>query len=225
MRQLFEKRTTSSNILPLFALATFSLNLVTLFLLMFHGSLLSQLKRQAPPRLVQLDDGSAIAVERKEYDERTPNTIRRFVGESMTLMLTWSEKMPPESIWIESQALVSEDFRENFPKKIEESTLSDAFSSNLRNTQTVLIVKRIDQPKEIKDGKWQVDILANFLLVGSSDKLGKAVPFNKRIIVQVVEPPKEPLEVNSSVNRASYRLRAAGLEIAQICELDEKDCS
>ena len=71
----------------------------------------------------------------------------------------------------------------------------------------------------------EVDILANFLLVGSSDKLGKAVPFNKRIIVQVVEPPKEPLEVNSSVNRASYRLRAAGLEIAQICELDEKDCS
>jgi hypothetical protein len=87
--QLLKPENKKSSILPLFAVGTFGLHLFTLLLLMFHGSMLQQLNRRLTPQsLVQLVDGRAITVDPKQNFERHPETIRRFVGETMTVTAT-----------------------------------------------------------------------------------------------------------------------------------------
>ncbi|PMB07682.1 hypothetical protein CI592_08965, partial [Fischerella thermalis CCMEE 5328] len=115
MQLLKQENKKKSSILPLFAVVTFGLNIFTLLILMFHGSMLQQLGKQLTPRsLVQLADGRAITVDPTQNLERYPETIRRFVGETMTLMLTWSQEQPPETIWEISSELLTNDVKQKF---------------------------------------------------------------------------------------------------------------
>lgn len=224
--RLINTRTNSSNLLPLFAATTFGLHLLTLLVLSFHGSILQQLNRQAAPQLVQLVDGRVITVEPKDSLERNPETIRRFVGETMNLMFTWSQKQPPETVWQFSSELLSENFRYKFEKKITQANPDNPFYNNIQGTQTILVVKRISLPEPIKPGKWKVEIVAHRLIFRNSDNQGKSVNFNQKIFVQAVDAPKISLpNAPTPFHLATYRLGEAGLEIYNICKLDDKNCS
>ena len=92
MVQLIEKRNT--NYMPLFVLGSVGLQLVILVILFLQAGALSRLSRQAPPTLVQMQDGQAVRVAAMDAQDRSPETIRRFVNDTLVLMFNWSGSLP-----------------------------------------------------------------------------------------------------------------------------------
>jgi hypothetical protein len=221
--QLLNRESKKTNILPFLAVGTFGLNLFALLLLMFHGSMLQHLNRKnAMPTLVQLADGSSITVEAKPNLERNPETIRRFVGESMTLMMTWSPKQPQRLVQQISSDLLANGFRQKFEKQINNLTPDNESTG----TESVLVLQRVSQPTKLEEGKWKVEMLANQLSLTSFDPLGSSTPFNKQILVRVTNDQEAPLPNTAlPLNLAVHRLGEARLEIYNICDIKEKNCS
>jgi hypothetical protein len=219
--QILKSENKKSGILPLFAVATFGLHLLTLLVLFFHWSMLQQLQRRLTPQsLVQLADGHAITVDPKQNLERHPETIRRFVGETMTLMLTWSQQQQPKTVWEVSSELIANELQ---PKLQSQISPTENLS---KGTENVLVIQSISQPTKIEDGKWKVEMFANQIIFTNSDRLGKSISFNKIILVRALDEqaaslPNSPLPLNL----AAYRLGEARLKIYNICEIQDKKCS
>lgn len=225
--QLLKSETKKNSILPLLAVGTFGLHLLTLLLLMFHGSMLELLNQRLTPRsLVQLANGNAITVDPKPSEQRHPETIRRFVGETMTLMLTWSSQQPPATIWETSSPLLASSLQSKFLTEINNLNLTQQFGNTNRSGEHIFIIQRISQPTPIGEGKWQVEMRAYQLIFNNSDNLGRSIPFNKQILVRAIDEsaislPTSPLPWHL----AAYRLGEARLEIYNICDLENKNCS
>ena len=219
--QILKSENKKSSILPLFAVATFGLHLLTLLVLFFHWSMLQQLQRRLTPQsLVQLADGHAITVDPKLNLEREPETIRRFVGETMTLMLTWSQQQQPKTVWEVSSELIANELQ---PKLQSEISPTENLS---RGTENVLVIQSISQPTKIENGKWKVEMFANQIIFTNSDKLGKSISFNKQILVRAIDEQAASLPNSPQpLNLAAYRLGEARLKIYNICEIQEKKCS
>ncbi|GAA6624221.1 hypothetical protein [Scytonema sp. NUACC26] len=227
--QLLKQENKKTNILPLLAVVTFGLNLLALLVLLFHGSMLQQLnRRNTTQSLVQLADGSAITVDPKQNLERNPETIRRFVGESMTLMLTWSQKQPPRTVWQLSSQLLEGKAQRRFEPELEKLIPENQAGNINKGTESVLVVQRISEPTKIEgeNGKWKVEIIGNHIVFTSADPIGNATSFRKQILVQAIDEqatslPKVPLPLDLAV----HRLGEAKLEIYNICEMTERKCS
>lgn len=238
-----KQRFDSSDILPLFALGT--LGLQVLLLLISLGSVISlwSIAHKPAPAMVQLLDGHSIAMEPVDTNQRSPATIRQFTKDSLGLMFTWNSKIQsnkddanpssPDAVkdpgvsvgtgrittssWQSSFAL-REDFRNSFLEQVAKLTPSDVFSGN---AQSVLSFESISQPKLIKPGEWQVDLVANLLIFDSAHPQGNAIPFNKTVFVTAIEPTTDPLpEQSSPIQKAVYHVQANGLQIREIRDLD-----
>ncbi|MDJ0774102.1 MAG: hypothetical protein QNJ49_11870 [Mastigocoleus sp. MO_167.B18] len=194
---------------------------------MFHNTMLQQVKRKTlPETLVQLADGRTIGVSATGNLERNQPTIRRFVGEAMTLMLTSSKNLPPSLIKEIASPLLSEDFSQKLNSKNNNIDFNYGLDRNSRNTEHVLAIAKISQPEEISKGKWKVDIYANHLTFKGTEKTGTSVPFNKQIFVRAIEKSKlTPNQSGIPANLAISALQEARLEIYNICELKDKKCS
>lgn len=226
--QLLKPENKRNSILPLLTVGTFSLNLFTLLLLMFHSSLLKDLNRQLTPQsLVQLIDGQAITVDPKQSFERHPETIRRFVGETMTLMLTWSQQQPPKTIWEISSQLLTNDLKPKFLAEITNLNSTAQFENINRGTERVLVVQRVSQPISIGEGQWKVEIFAHQLSFSNVDNLGTSTAFNKQILVRAIDTPTTSLPNDQPLpwHLAAYRLGEARLQIYNICDIKDTNCS
>jgi hypothetical protein len=225
--KLFQSENQKKNILFLFALGTFGLNFIILLLLFFHETMLQQLNQQlAPQSLVELADGRVITADPETSLERQPETIRRFVGETMTLMLTFSSKQPQNEILAISSALLRDRFKPKFKTEMMKLNQKNQITLNNRSTESVLIIERISQPIKIGVGEWKVEIRANQLIFSGSDLLGKSIPFNRQILVRAIANnpislPDNPLPWHL----ATFRLGEARLEIYNMCDLQQKNCS
>ncbi|MGJ5674497.1 MAG: hypothetical protein ACR9NN_12930 [Nostochopsis sp.] len=225
MQLLKQENKKKSSILPLFAVGTFGLNIFALLVLMFHSSMLQQLSKQLTPQsLVQLADGRAITADPRQNLERYPDTIRRFVGETMTLMLTWSKQQPPETIWEISSELLTNDVKQKLQSEIINTNTVNQFEN--RGSESVLIIQRISQPVKVDNGKWKVELQGNQLIFNNSDRLGKSFAFNKQILIQAIDNQKATLpDVPLPWHLAAYRIDEARLEIYNICDIKDKNCS
>ncbi|MCC5637165.1 hypothetical protein LC593_15125 [Nostoc sp. CHAB 5844] len=225
--QILKTENKKSNILPLFAVATCGLNVFVLLLLMFHGSMLQALKLQLTPQsLVQLVDGQAITVDPKPSFERYPETIRRFVGETMSLMLTWSEQQPPQTAWDISSQMLSNNIKQKLLLEITNLKSDSQFQTINKGSEYLLIIDSISQPTKITDGTWKLEMYAHQLSFSNYDKLGESNPFNKQILIRVVDEAVTSLpEKPQPWHLAAHRLGEARLEIYNICDIKDKNCS
>ena len=225
--KLFQSDNQKKNILFLFALGTFGLNFIILLLLFFHETMLQQLSQQlAPQSLIELADGRVILADPETNLERQPETIRRFVGETMTLMLTFSSRQPQNEILAISSALLMDRFKPKFQTEMMKLNQKNQIASNNRSTESVLIIERISQPIKIGVGEWKVEIRANQLIFSGSDLLGKSIPFNRQILVRAIA--NNPLALPDNPlpwHLATFRLGEARLEIYNMCDLQQKNCS
>lgn len=223
--RLINQQRNKFNILPLFAVATLGLNLVTLAILMFHNSILQTLGGKLPQSLAQLVDGRAITLDSQENLERHPETIRRFVGESLTLMFTWSNKQPPNIVWSASSLLLSDNLRRRFESEFLQGIPVNNAATPPADLESLFVIKTISQPKQIGNGRWQIDILANRITFTRYDKSGLAIPFRKKIVVQALDTQaiSQP-DASIPIHSAIYRLGEARLEIANICNIQDQTC-
>lgn len=237
------------DIFPAFVLGTLILQSLVLIILFGELYLMARLSHKPAPTLVQLVDGRAIQTTPQGNLERTPETIRRFLNETMTLMFSWSGTLPPETIeeaksskpdpgvlvqsqqmgsnrvttatWQASFAL-SEEFRKPFVEKIASLTPDSVFDQ--KGTKGLLVIRRIGEPQSIASGKWKVALIANLILFSSQDQVGSAIPFNKEVYIAAIAPPTQPLaEKTDGLEQVVYRTRQAGLEIYAIRDLPKED--
>ncbi|KAB8315784.1 hypothetical protein SD81_031030 [Tolypothrix campylonemoides VB511288] len=223
---LFNQNNKKTNILPLFVVATFGLHLFTILLLMFHSSLLKRLSGSLPQSLVQLVDGRAITVDSQENLERNPETIRRFVGETMTMMFTWSDKQPPQTVWQATSELLAGDIRRKIQAEITQAIPKNVLVNPV-GAESVLLVRSISQPEKIANGQWQVDIAANRLIfAGYNNKNGEKIPFNKKIFIRALDTQAITIpNAQNPIDSAIYSLNEARLEISNICDIQDKTCA
>lgn len=235
----------SKNLFPISVLLGIGLNLFVVLMVITQGLKINKLETKDPPRLVQMVDGRSIAVAPIDHNERTPESIRRFVNDTMTLMFTWSGTLPPQTpqeakvplpdpgvrlktpkggfetvttaSWEASFAL-STAFRREFIMAIAALTPEGVFK---RGEQVVLVVQTVGDPVSIREGEWKIDLVGSLLVFDGRDKSGETIPFNKEIFVRAVEPPAMPLGENSTeLQKTVYRVRQAGLEIYKIRDLE-----
>ena len=227
-----KQRFRSSNILPLFLLAMFFIQVLLLLLVFFNGVQISKIANRPAPALVQLIDGQVLKVAPAAANHRESVVIDRLVREWATLTMNWSGRFPngepdpgvdvgngkaPSSAWVASFVL-SEDFRGGFIKQIAQMVPTGVFEGR---TQTVLQIEHISWPQLLSPGQWQVNIVANLLTIDLAKPIGQPIEFNKQIFLQAVPPPLYPLsDGGSELQKAVYKLRQAGLEIFQIEDLE-----
>mgnify|MGYP001801173915 CR=1 FL=1 len=242
MVQLIEKRNT--NYMPLFVLGSVGLQLVILVILFLQAGALSRLSRQAPPTLVQMQDGQAVRVAAMDAQDRSPETIRRFVNDTLVLMFNWSGSLPATTAeeasqpkadpglaiegergkqkvatasWQASFAF-SEDFRQEFLQRVADLTPPDVFTGG---TQVVIAINHVSDPAIAGDGRWKVDVVAHLYVFNETDALGKAIPFNREVFVEAVTAPAVPAG-ETALEKAIYSIRQAGLQVYAIRELQRE---
>jgi hypothetical protein len=235
-----KRRLDSSDILPLFAVGTLSLQVVNLCL--NSGSTIGvwSLAHKPVPAMVQLLDGHSVAMEPVDHNARSPELIRQFVKNSLGLMFKWSSTLPTAqeaganatlrdpgvaiagrrittASW-QASAVFSEDFRTAFLEEIAKLTPQEVFGGG---TQGMLNFTSISDPKPIAVGKWQIDVVAHLMIYDAAHPAGRAISFNKSIFIQAVEPATDPLaETSTPIQKAVYQMRQDGLEIIEIHDLD-----
>jgi hypothetical protein len=225
--QILKPENKKNSPLPLFAVGTFGLNLLTLILLVFHGSILKDLDKQLTPQsLVQLLDGQSITVDPKPNLERDPETIRRFVGETITLLLSWSPQQSKIATLEASTQLFSDNFRQKIQSEVENLVSINQLENSSKLTENILVIERVSQPVKIGEGKWKVEITANQLIFSNYDSLGKSVSFNKQVLVRAIDNqavvlPDAPVPVSLQV----YRIGEARLQIYNICTIENRNCN
>ncbi|AFY46681.1 hypothetical protein Nos7524_0776 [Nostoc sp. PCC 7524] len=250
---LTKKQEQKISVLTTFAIATFSLHLLVLFIFLSQGLNIRQLSERKPPNFVQTIDGQPIS----NTDElaRNPQAIRQFVSKTMTSMFNWSGTLPPRTIeevakpqpdpgilvrtptggsqkvttstWVASFA-ISEDFRKGFLSVLADMTPPEVFASNANQAMSAqLIIKRVYPPVQISPGNWRVGMVADLVQKKQVDGKKLITPFNKDLLVRAVDYFPYPLAENSTdLQRAIYSSRADKLEIYEIrnlCLIDGYD--
>jgi len=87
-------------------------------------------------------------------------------------------------------------------------------------TQSWLIIQYLSEPVKVGDGAWKINLVANLVIFENGDQVGRGIPFNKTVFVRAVEPPLQPLNNASELEKKIYNARKNGLEIYRIQDLD-----
>ncbi|MGB8700041.1 MAG: hypothetical protein WCD18_11550, partial [Thermosynechococcaceae cyanobacterium] len=163
---------------------------------------LNQLQTQNAPALVQMADGSGIAVKGMDPDYRSTETIRSFLNEWIPLALNWdgeiagtdgkktkdngeqfdNNRIPTETM-LASFAL-TDDFRLGWLKGLVTEYKLPSYLSAQK--QRITVVSLIGEPKALKDGQWSVQVVASWYEVSPADESGKLFKYNKEFILTSV---------------------------------------
>jgi len=229
----------ADNLLPLFVVISLVMGAVNLLLLFSLIAATFKVANRPEPRLVQLIDGRSVLTEPINNQERSPETIRLFTQNVLSMMFTWnavSQVTDAAGVvhtttdqgvdvggatattrsWQASFAL-AEDFRGPFLEAVGAMTPDDIFTGK---AQSVFNIQSLSEPMRVGDGEWVVEVVANLIIFDQKSPRGRAISFNKEIYIRAVEPPTDPLAPEAtSIQSAVYQVRSAGLEITEMHEL------
>lgn len=226
------------------AVGGLALGTLSLLLQIINYGATSTLSRKEAPSLVQLENGDTIPVRAVEPKERSKEVIKKFISNSMVKMFNWDGLITSvdnngDSItnsdkgveiktekggygkvttkaWEAAFALSEkQDFRASFLKKLTEITPSGIFSGNMQMT---LVPRYISDPRKIKEGKWEIDLIATLVRFDRDDNSGNGIAFNKTITVEAVSTPQSPPDDTTELAKKIYNIRQAGLEITEIVD-------
>jgi len=224
-----------------FLMAAFSL------LLQFLNYGAISILNQKQLALVQLSSGDTITARAVDPQQRSDEVIKKFVSDTFIKMFNWdgivqafNEKGEPitkQDTGVEVGRLdnksnsrvtakaydaafaLSENggFRAAFLKKLASITPTGIFNGD---TQVSLIPRFISQPRQLRDGKWEIDFIATLVTFERNDHSGKGITFNKTITLSSISNPEYIPANTSELAKKIYGARRAGLEITEIVDLD-----
>lgn len=237
--RLLEKK--ELNFTPIFLIGNAVLLSLLVLIEIINFARVGTIANSKAPTLVELNDGESIRVSAIHSESRTPGAIRYFVGQTMTGLLSWNtlpkvtgdydadptKKLKLDAgvqtgnskittnVWATGFAL-SEDFRAEFLKEIGNLTPPDVFNGT---TQSILKISLLSEPKKVKAGKYQVDMVGEVIVFQGNNLVGEPIGFNKSVFVRVIDTPTLP-QISSEFQQTAYRVRKAGLEIYKIQDLN-----
>ena len=129
--------------------------------------------------------------------------IQKVVSDWTTLTFNWDEKIPgtnepdqgvrvgnnkwiPTNAWFASLLLESE-FAKASLLKVAELVPPALFSGQIRSTT---IISYLSEPREIRPGEWEVDLVATRVLIDRTTGKDERIPFNRTFTLQAVEIPR-----------------------------------
>jgi len=229
-----------SSLIPAFVVASVGIQIILLLITCVQLGKMNIIASTKTPTLVELVDGTSARVKPTAYNERTPQSISVFVGRTMTGLLSWNtvlktlpdgedpankqqvdpgvqlgERKVTTATWQAGFGL-SEDFRQPFLKEISNLTPQDVFNGK---TQSLLIVRHLSEPQQLRAGRWKQDLVANLVLFENGNQVGKGIAFDKTIFIRAVDTPLPPLNATET-QLAAYRARKDGFEIFKIQDLE-----
>jgi hypothetical protein len=248
--QILEKQ--RRNLFPFFLLISLGTQGALVFLMLILVGVGIGIRNKPAPTLVELKDGRGIRVTPIGSKERSPETITRFVSDTLYLMFDWQGTLPaktrventtpqtdpgisiqatqsgkkliPTNAWQASFAFSEVGgFRASFLQQVAEMVPEGVFQQKEGDgTKVVFVPLHISTPEPIESGKWKVQIVANLIVFRAADRSGTLIPFNKDIFLQAVDAPQPPQET-SDLSQAIYQIRQSGIEIYGMRELQREN--
>lgn len=236
-----QNKFSNSDLMGVFIVSSITLHILSFFTLGFLSISFFKLSGKPAPTLVQLGTGESIAVAPLGSKDRTPDVIKKFATDSLSLLMTWTGTVEQDGQTVKDKGVeiqsptstrrakittpayqggltLSEDFRKEFLLTIGNLTPSTVFAGT---TQVVFVPLNVSQPVKIEEGKWRIDVVANLSVVSQNDLLGTTIPFNKEVFVQAVEAPEYKANADG-IAAVVQRVRSSGLEIYAMRDLGEK---
>ncbi|MBD2772530.1 hypothetical protein [Iningainema tapete] len=225
----------SKNLLPLCFVALTGFNALIFIFILFVSFRINTLAAKKTT-FVQLVNGETLVVSERERYWRYPSVIQNTVRTWTELTFNWDNKIPgtnetdngvrvgsrkkiPTSAYFAS-LLLEPKFAKAALSEIAELVPSIVFSGKLRST---VIISYLSEPREIRQGEWEVDMIATRLLVDRTSGTDERIPFNRTFRLKAVEIQKSPLgQKASAFEQKVYEIRSAGLEITRITEFIPK---
>ncbi|MBD2450502.1 hypothetical protein H6G76_25785 [Nostoc sp. FACHB-152] len=226
------------------SLAGFSMATISLILQLLNYGAISVLG-QKQLALVQLVNGDTIYAQAVEPQERSDEVIKKFVSDTFIRMFNWDglikafnakgEPITKADPGIEVGQLNSksnsrvttsaydaafalsekQNFRAAFLRKLASITPFGIFTGE---QQISLIPRFISQPRQVKNGRWEIDFIGTLVTFNRSNNAGAGIPFNKTVTVEAISTPQA---INTTeLSQKIYAARRAGLEIIEIVDLD-----
>ncbi|CAD5983883.1 hypothetical protein L2E68_22590 [Planktothrix agardhii 1029] len=209
-----------------------SINFVTLILHLFIASRMNSLASLRTTQ-VQLINGQTYYVSERDQRFRYPSVIQNFVKTWAELTFNWDSKLPgtnetdsgikvnskrvPTSTYFAS-LLMEPEFGKASLDKIADLVPSTVFSGQVRST---IIISFLSEPREIRPGEWEIDMIATRLIVDRSLGKDERIPFNRTFRIKAVEIQTATLgDQASAFEQKVYEIRSAGLEINKITEFN-----
>jgi hypothetical protein len=209
-----------------------SINFFTLILHLFIASRMNSLASLRTTQ-VQLINGQTYYVSERDQRFRYPSVIQNFIKTWAELTFNWDSKLPgtnetdsgikvnskrvPTSTYFAS-LLMEPEFGKASLDKIADLVPSTVFSGQVRST---IIISFLSEPREIRPGEWEIDMIATRLIVDRSLGKDERIPFNRTFRIKAVEIQTATLgEQASAFEQKVYEIRSAGLEINKITEFN-----
>ena len=221
-RKLDWGRVSKKSFIALLLIGNLAASSLVAFLILINLAYTRMLAQKPPAALVQLANGSSIAVEERPNYERDPEVIRKFVTDSLIYLMNWSADLPnteavskfdqnaptPRDQGVDiklengfSQKVTTPAWQASFT--LEEEFRAEFLQKLAQMTpneiftgqkEVVLKLRNVSQPTPLNDqqGAWSVDIVGDLMLYSRETPEGKAVPFNKRIYVHSIAVPPPP---------------------------------
>ena len=212
-----------------------ALNFLLLFFLSFRVNQLAQRKTT----FVQMINGQAVAIAEQEQLYRHPEVIKNTVRQWATLTFDWDGKVLgtqdlDRGYEIGGNKKVTtgayfaafllqpgaQGFRGAFLKNLAEITPSEVFTGKLRSK---LIISYISQPRQIRQGEWEVDFVSTRILMYLGKGKDEEIDFNRTVVLRATDIPDPPQGAASPLDYRVYELRLAGLEIVKMSEFSPQN--
>lgn len=188
------------------------------------------------PTFVQLTNGDTVYMSERERNYRRPEVIRRVVNDWTMLSFNWDGTLPGSDEPDEGVAVDGVRGRVPFSVSIANFLLEPELGSEMLQTfateivpggvfngelRQIITIEDISDPRQIAEGRWEVDIVSTRRLLDRRDGSQRAIPWNRTYTLQAVEIPSSPLgEDASSVEQLVYDTMGAGLQITNIVPFD-----
>ncbi|MEG4323772.1 hypothetical protein QUB37_13285 [Microcoleus sp. AT3-A2] len=224
----------AKNLLALCFLILTGVNILALILHLFVAYRINSVAAMKTTQ-VQLINGQTYYVAERDRFFRYPSVIQNFVKIWAELTFNWDNKIPgtndtdsgikvnskrvPTSTYFASLLLEPNFGKASLPD-IAELVPNKVFTGQLRAT---VIISFLSEPREVRPGEWEIDMIATRLLVDRTSGIDQRIPFNRTFRIKAVEIQTPPLGSQASAfEQKVYELRSAGLEINKITEFQPK---
>lgn len=221
---------------------------VTLLVQLLLFAAFAKLANKPTPSLVQLQTGEAVSVTATDSQAREPELIKRFVADSLILLMSWHNLLPAQrdangtllppsldngmelnvngktlrltSPAYQASFAFDEAFREELVELLATGTPNGVFTGQV---QTLLSFQAITEPEQIEPGRWRLSVVGNIITSQVGTAQTQRQPFNRQIIVRAIDTPPLPQDgaLSSPIALAVHSIRQAQLEIESMEALDE----
>lgn len=223
----------SKDILPLCFIGLTTFSLLSFLFILFLSFKVNQLSERKTT-FVQLVNGRALVMSEQDYLYRYPEVIKNTVRQWADLTFNWDGvigatkeldkgrdigkgKRVTTNAYFGSFLIQQGKggFRQAVLQQLAEITPQRVFNGQVRSK---IIISYLSNPRQIKLGEWEVDMVATRILVNMGGGADEEIAINRTFTLQAIDIPQPPENNADALEKELYEIRSAGLEITKISE-------